>query len=77
MPSNSNPTQAQAILSRLQQSPGEWVGMPELAEVSGAYAVHSRAAQLRKEGYKVENKCRKVEGKTHSFYRIPLAQPTS
>jgi len=50
---NSNPTQAQAILARLRAARGDWVPMPELAACSGAYAVHSRIAELRRLGHHI------------------------
>jgi hypothetical protein len=69
--SNTNPTQAQAILSRLEMSRGEWVAMTELGKYAGCWAVHSRIAEIRtKHGRKVENKTKRVEGKTHSYYRL-------
>jgi hypothetical protein len=37
-------TQCGAILARLKVSGGDWVAMPELAQASGAFAVHSRVA---------------------------------
>jgi hypothetical protein len=64
-------SQAAAILARLMETPGIWVPMPELAALSGAYAVHSRISDLRKRGYHIETKvvCRRPK---HSFYRIIL-----
>lgn len=67
---NTSPTQTQAILARLEQTPGEWVSMTELGSVAGCWAVHSRIAEIRKGGRDVKNKCHKVEGKKHSFYRL-------
>jgi len=73
MPSRSSTdhrsSQAAAILARLLETPGAWVPMPELAAISGAYAVHSRISDLRKRGYTIECKvvCRRPK---HSFYRL-------
>ena len=65
------PTQARSILARLEQSPNEWVAMTELGKYAGCWAVHSRIAEIReKYGRTVENRCHKVEGRTHSFYRL-------
>lgn len=62
-------SQAAAILARLLETPGAWVPMPELAAISGAYAVHSRISDLRKRGYHIECKvlCQSTK---HSFYRL-------
>jgi hypothetical protein len=62
-------TQADRILARLALTPGQWVPMPELASVSGAYAVHSRIADLRAAGHAIEVK---IEGTRPrcSYYRL-------
>lgn len=53
-----------------------WVEMPDLWRVSGAMAVHSRIADLRKAGMNIENK-REVRGRiVHSFYRLVEDAPT-
>lgn len=48
----------------------EWVTLPQLVAVSGAYAVHSRVADLRKRGYDIEQISVRRSGKVHSFYRL-------
>ena len=75
---NQRPTQAKRILERLQQEPGEWVSMPTLAGCSGAYAVHSRVAELRTHGHEIEWKARRVVGKKTclSFYRLVVPVPS-
>lgn len=74
-PDHENPTQADKILERLQRTPGEWVPMPELWEVSGAFAVHSRISELRARGHAIEVK---VVGSRPrcSAYRIIQEVPT-
>ena len=68
---NTNPSQATKILQRLTATAGTFVGMPELAQFSGAYAVHSRIAELRKRGYVIENKPgRAQDGTRLSWYRL-------
>jgi biotin operon repressor len=66
-------SQCDRILDALQDARGDWVSMPELARVSGAYAVHSRVADLRARGFHVEHRSERGEdGRTiHSFYRLP------
>lgn len=46
--------------------------MPELAKASGAYAVHSRVAGLRSQGYTIHQQSRRLPGsKTiHSYYKL-------
>lgn len=62
-------TQAQIILRELMLRHNQWVPMPELAAVSGAYAVHSRISDLRKAGHVIETR---EEGQRprKSFYRL-------
>lgn len=70
---NTNPSQAAKILKRLQAARefDGWVPMPILSDVSGAYAVHSRIAELRKRGHRIENKPgRAQDGTRMSWYRL-------
>ena len=74
---NTNPSQAGTILSRLQAARefDGWVPMPILSDVSGAYAVHSRVAELRKRGHTIENKVtRQQDGTRMSWYRLVKSQ---
>lgn len=66
-------SQADKLIFYLEKHRGEWIGLPTLVSVCGGYAVHSRASDVRKRGYEVEQKNnRDMEtGKIHSFYRIP------
>ena len=50
------PTQEDRILDCLQAHAGQWVSMPHLWSVSGAFAVHSRVAALRKRGANIINR---------------------
>ncbi len=68
--SNAGKSQADRILARLSQAIGDWVHMPDLVKCSGSYAVHSRVADLRKRGHRIEQ-CSVHRGSTvHSFYRL-------
>jgi hypothetical protein len=68
---NESPTQRELILRELLSSTEDWVPMPRLAEVSGAYAVHSRVAELRRKGFVID--CRlKGYRPRKSFYRLIL-----
>lgn len=61
-------SQCSKIEAYLKEHPGEMVPMPQLYEVSGAFAVHSRIADLRRRGMKIENVSERVNSKIHSFY---------
>lgn len=58
------------LLAALEARRGQWVPMVELGREIGAWAVHSRAADLRRLGYEIENRRERVAGKVHSFYRL-------
>lgn len=68
-------TQCGAILARLEAAGGAWVPMPNLAHDSGAYAVHSRVAELRKRGHVIEQRSERDGRRVLSYYR--LANPTA
>lgn len=56
---------------------GEWVSMTEIGKVIGAWAVHSRAADLRRQGHAIENRIEVgKDGQKHSYYRL-IAHPTA
>jgi len=78
MDPNKAPTQAVRVLARLMETPGEWVPMPELAAVSGAFAVHSRISELRHPGgHVIEHRQKPIPCTTQraSFYRwMPPAE---
>lgn len=63
-------SQAEKILAELRRNAGHWVAMTDLWQVSGAFAVHSRCAQLRREGHMIDNRSERKGGKVHSFYRL-------
>lgn len=63
-------SQCEKILGRLQRTPGEWVPMPALVRLSGGFAVHSRIADLRQRGYRIDHQNRRLGRKIHSYYRI-------
>jgi hypothetical protein len=70
-------SQCQKILNHLRAHLGEWVPMPELYQVSGAMAVHSRIADLRAAGCRIEHKNEREPGSRtqKSFYRLMLSEP--
>lgn len=71
MRTNQQPSQANKILARLKSAQGRWVTMPGLSAISGAYAVHSRVAELRKRGHRIENRIEQRDNGTRlSLYRL-------
>jgi len=67
----SGASQCDRIGARLMASPGQWVAMTELWQVSGAFAVHSRVSDLRRSGMVIEQKNEhRADGTIHSFYRV-------
>ena len=75
---NTNPSQATKILQRLTATAGIYVAMPELAGYSGAYAVHSRIAELRKRGHVIENRTQQAKDGTRlSWYRLVTREEAS
>lgn len=64
------PTQNERVLLALQETPGEWVPMPALVRASGAYAVHSRVADLRRAGHRIDHRNRWNDGTCCSEYRL-------
>ena len=66
-------SQALLILGRLSATPGEWVSLVDLWQVSGSMAVHSRINDLRQNGYEIEHRNQRPKGeghRIHSFYRL-------
>lgn len=63
-------TQCAAILQALQARDGEWVPMPLLVRLSGGYAVHSRIADLRRRGHRIDHTNRRQGRQVHSYYRL-------
>jgi len=51
-------TQNERLASLFRAAPHRWLAMPELAAGIGAYAVHSRVADLRRRGMCIANRQR-------------------
>lgn len=68
--SGTGSTQCDKILNVLNGADGGWVEMPDLWRASGAFAIHSRVADLRKRGHNIEHRSERVGGIVHSFYRL-------
>ena len=65
-------SQCARILGALEAARGAWVPMPELAAASGAYAVHSRVAELRSWGHVIEHRNERRGRTVRSFYRLEV-----
>lgn len=63
-------SQCDVILASLSRTPGKWIGMLTLHQLSGSMAVHSRISELRARGHTIEQKSRKVGRMIHSSYRL-------
>ena len=63
-------SQCARILAELESKRGQWVPMPDLARIAGGYAVHSRIAELRKRGHRIEAMQERRGGKVWSYYRL-------
>ena len=68
--SGAGTSQCARILELLEFAAGDWVPMPELAQASGAFAVHSRVAELRSWGHVIEQHSERDGRKVRSFYRL-------
>jgi len=66
----SGKTQCQRILKLLEENKPSPVAMTLLHRESGSLNIHSRIADLRKRGHAIENIVERVNGKTHSYYKL-------
>lgn len=61
-------TQRGRILQLLKENSGRWVPSYELANIALQYG--ARVLELRRQGYKIENKMQDVNGKTYAAFRL-------
>ena len=72
-------THNQAVFITLLRSPNKWVSINEIHEFtrqncsSLCFNINSRAADLRKFGYNIENKTEQRGSVKHSFYKIEIS----
>lgn len=70
-PNDSTGTsQCTRVLDRLTLTPGEWVAMPALVRASGSYVIHSRIADLRHRGHRIDHRNRWLGKICLSEYRL-------
>jgi hypothetical protein len=72
-PTPSAPTQRGRILGVLIEAHGEWVPGPHIFRLAAQYS--ARIHELRKLGFRIENKTAKVDGQRHSWFRLVRNQP--
>lgn len=65
-------SQCARILAALEAANGAWVAMPDLVAASGAYAVHSRVAELRTWGHDITHRNERHGRVVRSFYRLEV-----
>lgn len=61
-------TQRDRILGVLIQARGQWVELPEIMECAAQY--NARLFELRRLGFRIENRIRDVGGVRHSWFRL-------
>ena len=64
-------TQNEKLRRIFKAQPGVWHSMTRLGELIRAWAVHSRVADLRKLGMRIESRSVRdtITGQRHSYYR--------
>ena len=61
------------ILAILVKARGAWVPLPEIMRCAAQY--NSRLFEIRKMGFRVENKTEQRDGEKHSWFRLVSDQP--
>jgi hypothetical protein len=64
-----------SIILRMLRRRRTWAPMPTLAKASGAYAVHSRVAELRERGHAIEQRSERKGRVVRSSYRLMEVTP--
>lgn len=71
-------TQNARLLRIFRARPNEWIPMPELAELIGAYAVHSRVADLRtKHGMTIRTRTEGTQPRKSFYMYEPEGSPST
>jgi hypothetical protein len=70
-------SQCAIILATLQKRAGDWVALPLLMRVSRSAAVHSRIADLRARGHRIDHHNLRKGRQIHSYYRLADSPPTT
>jgi hypothetical protein len=75
MKRDSRSTQRARILGLLQAANGGWVPLPQIADCAAQY--NARIFELRREGFKIRNRTKDVDGVRHSWFRLETETPAS
>jgi hypothetical protein len=75
MKRDSRSTQRARILGLLQAANGGWVPLPQIADCAAQYK--ARIFELRREGFKIRNRTKEVDGVRHSWFRLETETPAS
>jgi len=70
---SSRATQRGRVLNLLIAARGAWVPLPEIAACAAQY--NARVLELRRLGFRIENRTKKVDGARHSWFRL-ISGPT-
>jgi hypothetical protein len=66
-------TQAAKILRLLIEARGDWVPLYEILPLAAQYS--ARICELRKQGFRIENRNEAVDGVRHSWFRLVNSLP--
>jgi hypothetical protein len=61
-------TQRGRILRRLIDARGAWVPLPEIMACAAQY--NARVLELRRVGFRIENRIEHIDGERHSWFRL-------
>jgi hypothetical protein len=71
----SSSSQRARILRLLMEARGGWVPSPEIAACAQQY--NSRLFDLRRLGFRIENRTEEIDGARHSWFRLVPTSSTS
>jgi hypothetical protein len=71
---DSRASQRGRILELLIAARGEWVASPQIAALALQY--NSRLFELRRLGFRIENRTKEIAGVRHSWFRLVSGPPS-
>ena len=69
---DSRKTQCSRILQLLIQARGGWVPLPEILAL-GIAQYNARLWELRRLGFRIENRTERRDGQRHSYFRLAMS----
>jgi biotin operon repressor len=69
----SRASQRERILELLSAARGNWVSLPQVQACAAQY--NARVFELRRLGYRIENKIREADGVRRSWFRLQSPPP--